>query len=196
MKNIDKPGNGRKEARENSALRQSVAVKPPKPPRIEYDPEYISYVKNGDSAAVFITRDVADAVPTGGRWVDVIDVDGRQRADRRWDFRAFTVELFPRKEQPVYPQGISEDDRKYITWKTAHDDIAKQRRSGVRGVKYRVRPKLVNRNAGKYKTVKALWDTRLDRWAGDVEKRPSLVWRDRKVLDEKLEYDIVSVEKL
>ena len=165
-------------------------------PRISYDPEYISYVENGESAAVFIARDVAKDVPTDGKWIDVIETDGRQQADRRWDFREFTVELFPRRIQPVYPQYTSDKDRKYITWKTAHDDIAEQRRNGVHGVKYRVCPKLVKRNAGKKKTVKALWDTRHGRWAGDVEKRPSLVWKDRTVPDEKWEYDILSVKKL
>ena len=34
--------------------------------QIKYDAAYISYVKNGESSALFITRDLATEVPTGG----------------------------------------------------------------------------------------------------------------------------------
>lgn len=43
--------------------------------KIKYDGAYISYVKNGESAAVFITRDLATEVPTGGMWVDVVSAE-------------------------------------------------------------------------------------------------------------------------
>lgn len=36
-------------------------------------------------------------------WIDVISKEGRKRKDSRWDFTVFTVELFPRKTKPVYP---------------------------------------------------------------------------------------------
>ena len=52
--------------------------------------------------AVFITRDLATEVPTGGMWVDVISADKKGRKDDRWDFNYFIVELFPRKIKPVY----------------------------------------------------------------------------------------------
>ena len=67
------------------------------------DPEYISYLQNGDSAAVFIVRDIVKSVNTSG------------------------IELFPRKIKPVYPEYSSIADKKYITWKTANEDISKQR---------------------------------------------------------------------
>ena len=43
--------------------------------KVAYSAEYISYVENGESAAVFITRDIAKEVPTNGMWVDVISAD-------------------------------------------------------------------------------------------------------------------------
>lgn len=82
--------------------------------KIKYDAAYISYVKNGESAAVFITRDLAIEVPTGGMWVDVISADKKGRKDDRWDFNYFIVELFPRKTKPVYPENASDDEKKYI----------------------------------------------------------------------------------
>lgn len=65
--------------------------------KVSYSTEYISYVENGESAAVFITRDIAKDVPTKGMWVDVISADKKDRRDGRWDFNSFIVELFPRK---------------------------------------------------------------------------------------------------
>ncbi len=114
--------------------------------KIVYDAAYISYVENGESAAVFITRDIAINVPTGGKWVDMLQTDGWKRRDGRWVFKEFTVELFPRKKHPVYPENASDEQKKYITWKTAHEDISEQRKNGAKGPMYRIFPKLVNRN--------------------------------------------------
>ena len=80
--------------------------------KIQYDDAYISYIKNGESAAVFIARDIAKEVPTNGMWVDVISADSKKRRDDRWDFNYFIVELFPRKTKPVYPKGTSDEEKK------------------------------------------------------------------------------------
>ena len=96
--------------------------------KILYDASYISYVANGESAAVFITRDIAKNVPTVGKWIDVILSDGHKNKHDRWDFKQYTVEIFPRYKTPVYPKNASDEDKKYITWKTAHEDIEEQRR--------------------------------------------------------------------
>lgn len=149
-------------------------------PRMRYDAAYISYVESGDSAAVFIARDIARAVPTGGKWIDVLSSDGRKRHDGRWDFREFTVELFPRLTQPVYTPGASKALCDYICWQAAHADIAAQRSRGVRGPRYRICPRLVNRNAGKYEVHKAAWNRRLQRWVPDRDFSPSCVWMERK----------------
>lgn len=34
--------------------------------KMKYDAEYISYVNNGDSAAVFIVRDIVKSINTAG----------------------------------------------------------------------------------------------------------------------------------
>lgn len=121
----------------------------------KYDAEYISYVELGESAAVFVARDIVKAIDTTGKWIDILDLDGCKNWDGQWNFEYFTFELFPRKTQPKYPAGVSEEDKKYITWKTAHEDIARQRRQGYRGARFKICPKLVNRNKGKNKPK---WD--------------------------------------
>ena len=76
--------------------------------KIKYDAEYIAYVKNGESAAVFITRDIAKEIPTNGMWVDVIDCDGYSEDDV-WDFKFIKVELFKKRIKPVYPPNSSDE---------------------------------------------------------------------------------------
>lgn len=44
--------------------------------KIKYDSEYISYVENGDSVAVFIVRDIVRSIDTSGMWIDVISTSG------------------------------------------------------------------------------------------------------------------------
>lgn len=165
--------------------------------RIQYDAAYISYVESGESAAVFIVRDAARAVPTGGKWVDVLSTDGRKRRDGRWDFREITVELFPRLTRPAYPKGASKAECDYITWQAAHGDIAAQRARGVRGPRYRVRLRLVDLNAGKTEVKKAAWNRRLQRWVPDSQFSPSCEWRERKqAVAPKWEYIIENVARL
>jgi len=50
--------------------------------RVKYDPEYISYVENGESAAVFITRNICNDIKTSGKWVDVTFLDGYKMNNR------------------------------------------------------------------------------------------------------------------
>lgn len=107
---------------------------------IKYSPEYISYVEHGDSAIVFITRDIVNAINTRGKWVDVVDSKGRKvfsdyddEDGYGWDFEWFIVELFPRQTRPVYPEYASDSVKKYITWETANKDIEKWKRKGYKG---------------------------------------------------------------
>lgn len=183
----------------------------------KYNAEYISYVESGVSAAVFIARDIAKNCPTDHMWIDVISKEGRKRKDNRWDFTVFTVELFPRKTRPVYPQYASDDDKKYITWATAHEDINKQRRQGYHGPRYEIRPRLINRNNGKYtiRKVKVRGEPKIDRvkvsekgwlpgtWIPTVKEK----WVERKIatykyVDKKVpvkprwEYAIISVKRI
>lgn len=121
----------------------------------KYDAEYISYVESGESAAVFVARDIVRAIDTTGKWIDILGLDGFKNNDGRWDFRYFTFELFPRKKHPKYPPGANEEERKYITWQTANADIQEQRGRGYRGTRFKICPRLVNRNKRKDKPK---WD--------------------------------------
>ena len=122
----------------------------------KYDAAYISYVESGESAAVFVARDIVRSIDTTGMWIDILDLEGCKNNKGRWDFEYFSFELFPRKRHPKYPPGISDEDKNYITWQTAHADTSEQRRDGYRGTRFRVCPKLVNRNIGK--NDKPKWD--------------------------------------
>lgn len=132
--------------------------------KIKYDAAYISYVETGESAAVFITRDIVNSIDTKGKWVDVLSTKGDKNDDDQWDFKEITVEIFPRKKNPMYPEYASEEEKKYITWKTAHADIAEQRKAGRKGVKFKITPKLVNKNKGKYKTIERVWNKTFERY--------------------------------
>lgn len=113
-------------------------------------------------------------------------------------FKEFTVELFPRLLKATYPDQAAAAECRYITWKTSHQDIAEQRSRGVKGAKYRVYPKHVNMNRGKYHMERALWNKTFHRWlpAGAIVTS-SCEWRERKVYERGgWEYQIVKVEKL
>lgn len=79
----------------------------------KYDAEYISYIRNGNSAAVLITRDLVKSVNTIGKWIDIIESNIRGRIDGRINFNYFIVEIFPRKTKPDYSKAASEYDKKY-----------------------------------------------------------------------------------
>ena len=123
----------------------------------KYDAEYISYVESGESAAVFITRDIVRVIDTTGKWIDILNLEGDKNKSGRWNFRYFTIELFPRKKKPEFLSNMDEEERAYTTWKTAHEDIGEQRSQGYRGKKYKICPRLVNRNEGK-NIKKTKWD--------------------------------------
>ena len=119
----------------------------------KHDAEYISYIESGESAAVFIVRDIVNSIDTKGKWVDVISLNTyykRGTGDRR-AFNWIIVELFPRKMQPKYDKNDSAHNR-YLTWVTAHEDIAKQRQAGFHGEKYLVLCNLYNKNKNKFTT--------------------------------------------
>lgn len=68
----------------------------------------------------------------------------KRGAGDRMAFNWIIVELFPRKMQPKYDKNDSEHNR-YLTWVTAHEDIAKQRQAGFHGEKYLVLCNLYNK---------------------------------------------------
>ena len=119
----------------------------------KHDTEYISYIESGESAAVFIVRDIVNSIDTKGKWVDVISLNTyyKRGAGDRMAFNWIIVELFPRKMQPKYDENDSAHNR-YLTWVTAHEDIAKQRQAGFHGEKYLVLCNLYNKNKNKFTT--------------------------------------------
>ena len=156
--------------------------------KLKYDAEYIRYVEHGESAAVFITRDIVETINTGGKWIDISAIDGEKKLYNRrvyWNFKSFVAELFPRKTQPVYPQGASDEEIKYITWQTAHADIDAQRAAGYIGSKYKICPQLINANAGKFNIVKALYSKHFDGWCDTApvigRLADDLEWKTQKI---------------
>ena len=118
-----------------------------------HDAEYIRYVESGESAAVFVVRDVVQAVNTSGKWISIVSMNSRIEEPNGWAFDWIVCELFPRKIQPEYI-GEDTDYNRYITWKTAQLDIAQQRSKGYSGPKFLVLCRLINHNKGKYITLK------------------------------------------
>ena len=129
----------------------------------KYDTEYSSYIERGESVAVVIVRDIVHSIDTEGKWVDVISLSTyhKRGAAERKAFNWIIVELFPRKMQPKYDK-INSEHNKYLTWVTAHEDIAKQRQAGFYGFKYLVLCDLVDKNRNKFTTrtiiAKKYWE--------------------------------------
>lgn len=165
--------------------------------KTQYSAEYISYIENGDSAIVFITRDVVESIDTKGKWIDVISLEGEKNPNGKWNFKSFEVELFPRKTKPVYPEGASERDKKYITWETANEDILYLRSKKYHGPRYRICPRLFNKNKGKFRTVNALWNKKFRRWVPKEWKTSDCEIRENKIfLEPDWDYQILSIKKL
>ena len=180
--------------------------------KVKYDAEYIRYVESGESAAVFITRDIVRAINTNGKWIDVLKVDGTQieyqklfvdedgyyfDLDTAWNFESFDVELFPRKTKPVYPENSSIEEKKYITWKTANEDIALLRGRGYKGSKFHIVPKLVNYNKYEYDVVSAFWDKKSKCWTPFNNKTASCELRDFEIpAQPKFDYHILSIKRI
>lgn len=166
--------------------------------KIKYDEEYISYVKNGDSAAVFIIRDIVRDIDTSGMWIDVISTSGDKNEYDKWDFESIKIGLFPRKTKPIYPKGASKEDKKYITWKTATEDIKKQKQQGYRDKKFMVYVELVNKNEGKTKIEKKIWHKKFGKYVHESwEGNPDCEVHGKKVpIEPAWEYKILSIKKL
>ena len=157
----------------------------------KHDAEYISYIESGESAAVFIVRDIVNSIDTKGKWVDVISLNTyyKRGAGDRMAFNWIIVELFPRKMQPKYDKNDSAHNR-YLTWVTAHEDIAKQRQAGFHGEKYLVLCNLYNKNKNKFTT-----HTIIARkyWEPMEANRPMEV---KDPVDPEWEYRIQAVKKV
>lgn len=165
--------------------------------RVKYSPEYINYVKNGDSAAVFIIRDLVKGINTHNKWIDILASDKEKTDHGRWNFRSITAEIFPRTIKPNYPKNASEDEMKYITWETANKDIEKQRRSGKEGKKYQIRLRLYNKNEGKHEIVEKCWNRKFEQYVPLYLKNDDCeIVKVKKLKKPDWSYRIVSISKL
>jgi len=92
---------------------------------------------------------------------------------------------------------MSLEDKKYLTWQVAHSDISEQRDKGVTGPRYRLFPRLVNLNKGKFIKKKCLWNNTFERWVPDKWVTPSCMWKIRKIpMKPEYTYEIIKIEKL
>lgn len=126
-----------------SKKQKKIPEKGGKKKKAIHDSEYIAYCEHGDSAAVFIMRDIQNTVNVEGKWIDVLSIKTRAEnvIKSGWhDFEYFEVELFPKKIRPKYLKDMTDEEKKYETWKTAHTDITQQRNNGFIGRKYIVYP--------------------------------------------------------
>ena len=181
----------------------------------KYGSEFISYLEDGESAAIFIVRDIVKSINTHGKWIDVLKTEGKKNKWDRWDFSKIEVEIFPRKTNPeykIYPENATEREKiqidmynHYLTWKTANEDIDKWRAEGYVGQKFEVCPKLVNKNRGKFKEIvlKEIWSPYLNLWMPLERRTPSCdensireVGTKKVPLKPKWEYYILSIKRL
>ena len=164
---------------------------------IKYNSEYISYVENGDSAAVYIVRDIVKSIDTSGMWIDVLNTLGYKNKYDKWDFSSITIELFPRKIKPVYPEYANDKDKKYITWKTANEDINKQRKKGYKGKQFVICPELVNKNQGKTKIVEKIWNKKFHQYVPKNWRTSDCeVHKKKEPIEPVWEYHIISIKRL
>ena len=90
------------------------------------------------------------------------------------------------------------EDKKYITWKTAHEDIDQQRSQGYIGKKFIIFLKLVNKNQDKTGIIEKKWNKKFGRYVPKHCARSSDCEVQKKKVPVKpvWEYHIISVKKL
>ena len=112
----------------------------------EVDPDYRRYVSSHHPEAIeFIKRNAAAFQKKGNVWLDIQDYsvfpgtapDGSNLpgAAKVILFKTIVFDVFPRKMKPDYREEDTDYNR-YITWKTATEDIRKQRSEGNRGERW------------------------------------------------------------
>ena len=170
----------------------------------KYDADYIRYVNSGESAAVYVVRDVAEQVPTKGKWSDIISFEAYEQDKDGWAFKWIVAELFPRKTNPKYDPYDIEHDR-YLTWEAAHTDIDEQRKEGYKGPKYLVLCTLKDKNKGQFKTFTLKGIRKIKRYESkdgevkDIEQKTELPEKPETIkepLPHEWEYKITYVKKL
>lgn len=165
----------------------------------QYDDAYITYVKSNTSAAVLIVRDIVKDIDTKGKWIDVRHMEKRFLSHDDGDFSFMIVELFSRKQKPIYPKkmaGETDWDYKnriaYITWQTATADIDRQRTQGIKGDVYIVLPSLKNEHESTYDKHYIVWDNTRRHFKRVRESNQYVII----IKPPKWGYDIVATKKI
>lgn len=134
--------------------------------RIPYDPAYLAYLENEESTAVLITRDWTDQLDTRGKWIDIVNLystDYTSHGNLK-DIREIIVELFPRRTKPDYSKAVTREDKRYLTWLTANQDIEYLRNHGYHGPQYIIHPVIVRNPRREYHWETKWWNPRFDRY--------------------------------
>lgn len=124
----------------------------------EVDSEYIQYqISHYPEAIEFIRKNVKNFEAEGivknknDVWIDIQKFDtfsnrapnGRilKGTENIILFREIEFDIFPRKIIPVYVQPFNayERENRYITWKTATEDIEKQKMEGCKGERWHLK---------------------------------------------------------
>lgn len=180
-----------------------------------HDPEYIAYCTRGDSAAVFIFRDIVKSVSTSGYWIDIVEKVVRNHYEGfkeyskggrlleivrdAHDFEYFVGELFPRKTKPIYTKRMTDEEKKHLTWETAMEDISEQRDEGYVGRKYKICPVLEMKTVQtKSEVVQYLSPSDMkwydeDNFIGEFLKKRTI---ERVTVETKPDYKIISIKKI
>lgn len=118
----------------------------------KYSDDEIAKKRHIDSRAKFIVRDSISnsIINTSGKWIAVDLSDDVYDSFYSTCSNYFEAELFDKKMEPEYKEYMSEEEKHELTYNTAEDDIAKQRKKGISGPRYGITYKRVQNDDGKY----------------------------------------------
>lgn len=114
--------------------------------RAKYSDDEIARARYIDSKAKFLVRDRIhnDNIDTRNKWIGISNLEVKDRWDRKGNYDpeilSFDAEIYDRTEQPVYEEGMTEDEKHQLTYEVAEGDIAKQQRQEARQHKKVDRP--------------------------------------------------------
>ena len=122
--------------------------------------DYNEYAKSDEARIINITKYIASGINTKNKWIDVIDYEYWGQKANIHIYKNIVIELFNRHIKPKYPKKTDfqseyqyKEAARAITWKTANEDIQKQRSNGVKGFRFSFDTNPYNRNKGKRKVI-------------------------------------------
>ena len=127
---------------------------------------YDIYSKSEESVLVKLIKKLKANIDSDNKWIDIVSFDSWDHRSELVGYNYLIVELFGRKNQPIYPRkekNMSDAEYKNlckaITWHVAHEDIDNQRSQSIQGQLYLMAITIYNKNRGK-KTIieKPFWN--------------------------------------